>query len=293
MELNGRVAEIGTVADPGFDALRASFATASLITGQYFLARIDTKLNAIFKNVQEILRQFEFGERATLNLATTFLQFLATTATQGRPLAWSESEIRPHRAGCLLIAERNLIALEDRLIPTESRKALGAKERFGQLSSDAVSWISNKTSTFIPSSREDELLTELKEFAKEVTRGLVALQASLCLEAILEPFEAHSPTGLQVLSIKERYRAVLERFQGQFQQMKDVALQDWRYWEAEEKRQRLLQEVNSLLSAVTTHWDVMEDLELQWHHRAVSVPETIYVEVNEIGQPVQLFLPDA
>lgn len=291
VELNGKVKEIPTVAS-GFDPLRACLATASLVTGQYFLARIDAKLNAILTNVQDILRLLDSAERAKLNLATSYLQFLINAARQGRCFEHDEIEIRTHRAECLLIAERNLVTLEDKMAPSESRKALGAKERLGELSDDIANWLTDKSSVLMPSAREEGLLTETKDFAKEMTRGLVALQASLCFEAILEPLEASSPTGMQVLSIKVRFRAVWEKFQTQFHEKKNVALQDWRYWEAEEKRQRFEQELNSLLGPVNKHWEVLEELETQWKHRAVGVPESFYVEVNEAGHPLQFFLPD-
>lgn len=293
VELNGKVAEIGAVTGYGFDALRACFATASFVAGQYFLARIDAKLNAILTSVQDILRMFDSAERAKLNLAISYLQFLITAVRQGRCFEQDEAEIRAHRTECLLIAERNLVALEDRIAPFESRKALGAKERLGELSNNAANWVSDKASVLMPSVREESFLTEVKDFAKEMTRGLVALQTSLCFEAILEPLEAHSPAGMQVLSIKERFRALREKFQTQFHEKKKIALQDCRYWEAEEKRERLEQELNSLIGPVNRHWEVLEELETQWRHRAVGVPEIVYVEVNEAGNPLQLFLPEA
>ncbi len=292
VELNGQIAGIGTIAEPGFDVLRACFATASFLTGQYFLARIDAKLNAILTGVQDILRMLDSAERAKLNLATTYLKFLITAVRQGRFFEQDEAEIRSHRMECLLIAERNLIELEDRMVPSESREALGVKERVGELVDKTADWVSNKASVLKPSVREDALLNETKDFAKAMSRGIVALQTSLCLEAILQPPEAHSPTGMQLLSIKERFRAVKEKFQTQFHEKKEIALKDWRYLEAEEKRQRFDQELSSSLARVNRHWEVLEELETQWKHRAASVPEIVYVEVNEAGQPQRLFLPE-
>ncbi len=292
VELNGRIAGIGTITEPGFDALRACFATASLLTGQYFLARIDTKLNAIFSSVQDILRMLDSAERAKLNLATTYLKFLITAVRQGRFFEQDEAEIRSHRMECLLIAERNLIEIEDRMAPSESRESLGVKERIGEFMDSTTNWVSNKASVLKPSVEEDGLLNETKVFAKEMSRGIIALQTSLCFEAILQPPEAHSPSGMQLLSIKERFRTVKETFERQFKENKEIALKDWRYVEAEEKRQRLDQELNASLARVNTQWDVLEELEAQWKHRAASVPETVYVEVNDAGQPQRLFLPE-
>jgi hypothetical protein len=292
VELNGKVAEIGTVAGSGFDALRACFATASLVTGQYFLARIDAKLSAILTNVEDILRLLDSAERAKLNLATSYLQFLITAVRHGRCFERDEAEIRTHRAECLLIAERNLLVLEDKMVPPESRQAFGAKERLGEISNDVANWVTDKASVLTPSSREEGLLSETRDFTKEMTRALVALQASLCLEAILEPMEASSPTGMQVLSLKHRSRAVREKFQAQCHKKKTVALQDWRYWEAEEKRQRFEQELDALLGPVNRHWEILEEFETQWKHRAAGVPDIAYVEVNEDGQPLQFFLPE-
>jgi nicotinamide riboside kinase len=86
-----------------------------------------------------------------------------------------------------------------------------------------------------------------------------------------------------MLSIKERFSAVKEKFQTQFHEKKEIALKDWRYLEAEEKRQRFDQELSSSLARVNRHWEVLEELETQWKHRAASVPEIVYVEVNEAG----------
>lgn len=90
----------------------------------------------------------------------------------------------------------------------------------------------------MPSVREDDLRAEVTNYAKEMTRGLVALQTSLCFEAILEPLEAHSPTGMQVLFIKNRFGTVRENMQSQFNEKKKEALEDSRYFEAKEKCQR-------------------------------------------------------
>ena len=66
------------------------------LRGQYFLARIDTKLNAIFSSVQDILRMLDSAERAKLNfdVATTYLKFLITAVRQGRFFEQDEAEIR-------------------------------------------------------------------------------------------------------------------------------------------------------------------------------------------------------
>jgi hypothetical protein len=85
---------------------------------------------------------------------------------------------------------------------------------------------------------------------------------------------------------------VREKFQTQFHEKKNLALQDWRYWEAEEKCQRFEQELNSLLVPVNRHWEILEELETQWTRRSAGVPEITYVEVNEAGQPLQFFLPE-
>jgi hypothetical protein len=49
----------------------------------------------------------------------------------------------------------------------------------GELVDKTADWVSNNASVLKPSVREDALLSETKDFAKAMSRGIVALQTSL------------------------------------------------------------------------------------------------------------------
>lgn len=291
VEVNGRVSEIGTIVEPGFNALRACFATASLLTGQYFLARIDTKLNVILTQVEDLRHLLDSGERAALNLATVYLRCLISAANDGRLFDEDGVEIRGHRTECLLIAERNLVALEDRMNTSASREELGVLEKFGKLAGHAAEWIDDKRATVQPSVRESDLLQEAQEFSREMIRGMVALQTSLCFEAILGAPELKSPTGMQIRSMKKRFFQLGEAFQTRLDEKREKSLKDWRYTQAGEKRTRLEEELQSLRESVEGHQEILNQLEIQWLDRSASIPSRIYVEVDDAGTPQRLFLP--
>jgi hypothetical protein len=123
-----------------------------------------------------------------------------------------------------------------------------------------------------------------------MTRGLVALQAILCFEAILEQ-EPTSPNAWQACSMVEQYGAAREKFQPQFREKEDVAMADFRYFSADEKRNRLQQELQALLGPVDMHWETLKEMESQWRLRSRGIPEVLYVRVKEVGQPFEVFLP--
>lgn len=80
-------------------------------------------------------------------------------------------------------------------------------------------------------------------------------------------------------------------FQAQFREKEDVALADFRYFSADEKRKRLQQELQALLGPVDMHWETLKEMADQWRLRSRGVPEALYVRVKEVGQPFEVFLP--
>lgn len=289
VRLNGRVKELGTVTGPSFDVGRACLATASIVTGQYFLARIDQKLNAILAGVQDILEILDSSERAELNSAKGYLRALLTVR-QGMCTENDVSDLRNYRMKCVTIATRNLDVIEKELTHPQPRRVLGPKEFAGAKREKLAGWVSNQVSRWIPSRREEKLIADTREFAKTMTRGLLALQAILCFEAILEQ-EPTSPNAWQACSMVQPYGAAREKFQAQLRERKEVALADFRYFNADEKRERLRQELQALISPVDMHWETLKEMEDQWRLRLRCVPEVLYVSVNEVGQPLEVFLP--
>ena len=290
VRLNGKVKEIGTVAETGFSVGRACFATVSLLTGQYFLARIDQKLEVILSGVQDILLMLDSAERADLHLAHGYLQALIGAVRQRRRTENDASDLRAYRRACLAIATRNLDTLEGELGEEEIRQVLGPKERAGEISDAVSAWVGNQVSRVIPSRREESLLAESRQYAERMTRGLVALQASLCLEAILEP-ETTSPSAKQAFSMAVRFGESGDKLRKQLQEKEKASMADFRYFKSSDKRERLKQELEKHFGIVTTHWETLRELEAHWQIRARGVPEIFYVSKNEMGSELEFFLP--
>lgn len=291
VRLNGKIKELGTVTRPGFDVGRACFATVSLVTGQYFLTRIDQKLQSILAGVQDIQNRLDSGERADLNIAKGCLQAWLTIDYQDGCREKDAQDFRNYRTKCQKIAARNLEVLKNELVLPQSCKSLGSIELAGEKFTKISGWVDNQVSKLRPSRRENSLISEAREFAEAMTRGLLALQLILCIEAILE-HEDTSHSAEQACSMVKSYGVMQESYQTRFREKKDVALGDHQYGSGDEKRKRMLQKLQGLLDPVETHWRITKEMEDQWRLRSRTIPEMLYVSVNEAGQPVEVFLPD-
>lgn len=124
VRLNGRVKELGTVTRPSFDVGRACFDTASLLTGQYFLAWIDQKLGAILAGVQDILEILDSSERAELNSGIGYLRAWSTVR-QGRCTENDVPDLRNYRTKFVTIVTRKLDVLKKGLTQSPSHRVLG------------------------------------------------------------------------------------------------------------------------------------------------------------------------
>jgi hypothetical protein len=224
------------------------------------------------------------------SLAGGYLQALLATRRQGRSTESDLIDIRNYRTKCMTIAIRSLDVLEENPAPPPSRNTLGPKEFLGSKWTETSNWLGNQVSRATPSRREEQLMEETQNFAKTMTRGLVALQAIFCFEAVLKQ-EPTSPSAWQACSMVERYESTKERFRAQLQDKKNVSLDDFRYFDADKKRERFRQSLTALLDPVDSHWETLKEIERQWRLCIDGVPEVLYVSVNEAEKPSEVFLP--
>jgi len=292
VRVNGTVKELGTVATPGFDVGTACLAAASLLTGQYFLARIDQKLNAILKGVDHIFEFLDSTELAELNSAIMYLRASRHTVWTSGFSERIALDARDHRAKCMTIATRNLEVLEQKPVKRESRIPLGPTESLRVRWRQASGWVGSQVSRAIPSRREGKLMAETREFANTICRGLVALQAVLCFEALLDDGPS-SPYAFQACSMVQRYGIARAKFLEQFAHEKNAALDDWRYFNAEKKSARFQQELAGLVEPVDLYWKMLTEMVDLWQARVRDVPEVLFVSVGEAGRPLEVFLPMA
>jgi hypothetical protein len=190
----------------------------------------------------------------------------------------------------LRIAERNLVLLETGLKQPESREPLGFKEHFGATVDKVQNHVAAKASRVWPSRREGALRRKTREATDRMMRGMVALEASLCFQAALER-AVTSPKAAQMLSMKRRLGVVRRKFHTQFETKKRASLRDYRYFDSDKKRDRLEQDLKSLLGAMDAGWETLEELERQWQNRSKGLPESCTSRWTGRDVPWNSFFP--
>jgi hypothetical protein len=293
--LNGQVTEIGHVVSRSPDTGRFIFATASVFTGQYFLARIDQKLQTIVEGVEEIFEFLDSSEAADLRTALNTLYDVQNSSSRSIRSNRNQRHFLTQFHDCLKIMDRNLSVLEETQHTVQPPTSLSATEKLVKGVGSVSNRVSSELSKFTPSKREDVLRSDVTAYSSGMLRGISALQACMCLDVLLDVGEVQaelSPISHQLSRGLRRFQSLQDEFSKRLIEKTKKSLDDWRFTSAEERRARLREYLDIRTRLVDKEIESAKTLESLWATRRDSIPGTFYCNVDRNSRAIKFFLPD-
>ena len=288
---SGRVRGNGILVQSRETVERACFQMASVVVGQYFLGRIDSKLSAILSETEDIEKPLIARNRAELQLALEFLDAIYRRPNLDGLFASDLADVREHRRACQEIAASKLIIVMDTIYAPRRREAVGMDEVAREKVGRASAWLNDKVSSLNTSGTEGSLIKEVTAIATDMNSGLLASQALLCFEALLQPNGRSLGAQLTNKMIGE-YVSAWKMLSGVFELRQAKSLKDWRMFNADDKRARLKRELEALLEPIEQNIKTLTYLAEKWKESSTAVPETLYVSVDGGSREATLYVPD-
>jgi hypothetical protein len=293
--LTGKVQEIGHTVSNTLDTGRMVFATASIFTGQYFLARIDQKLQTLIEEVEKIVQFLDSSEAADLQTTLNTLREVRNTSSSSLQSKRNQDHFHHQFHDCLRILERNLSVLENEHRVVKVQPPLSWTDKISSKANSLSGQLSSMISTVTPSKRENQLKSEMVMYSTAMSRGLSALQACLCLDVLLDVDGLQtdrSPIAHQLSDGLRRFQSLRDSFDEALIEKTRNSMSDFRFTASEKRRAEFREFLDSQTESVNQQIESAEVIEASWKKRRDLVPETLYCSVDQDSQAREFFLPD-
>ncbi len=292
VSLNGRITEQGHIVSQRFDIARQCFAAFSLLTGQYFLSRIDTNLRDLASQINKVLEMMDSQERSKLEAAADYVRIAAEDYRVLGISRTSVTALQEHLRECTGIAQRCLTTLNQHSEQKLSAIPLGPIEKVKQGLAIGSEWANDWLSKLDASRRSDALLEATEEFSRSMVRGTIALETALCCEVLLD-FENDTIATRRLFGLVNSFQKQMKAYLLQYEPKRDKALNDCWWFESEAKKTRFIHDLASLLDPIRSNLQTLELMREARANRSQLITERLYISVDLDGQPTQVFLPGA